>query len=80
MSFMESNIVAEEYAETTASLRLSDGKDSDWMGLERYFLKDWVSLAYALNHASRRRSDTIPRKSSDSLDDLMRAVNHVRPL
>jgi hypothetical protein len=74
MSFMASRIEADDLAATTASFKFKEGRDSDWIGFERYLLKDGVSRAYESNHERSRRSETIPMYSRGFEEDSMRTV------
>jgi hypothetical protein len=74
MSFMASRTEADDLAATTASFKFKEGRDNDWIGFERYLLKDGVSRAYELNHERSRRSETIPTYSPGFEEDSMRTV------
>ena len=77
MSFMASRIEADDLAATTASFRFKEGKDNDWIGFERYLLKDGVSRAYELNHERSPRSETTPTYSPGFEEDSMRTVGRM---
>jgi len=77
ISFIASRTVAEDGAETTVALELMEEK-RDWIGLERYSLKDGVSRENESNQDNRLRSEIIPLNSSGLSADLINAARCYR--